>query len=97
MGETSRLLDTSIFIDYLRGGETARSWLNGFSTDELAYSVVTAAELFAGCRNNREQAIVEKELALYPMIHISGAISQTALDWYREFHLSHGLYLGNRL
>jgi len=91
MGETSRLLDTSIFIDYLRGGETARSWLNGFSTDELAYSVVTAAELFAGCRNNREQAIVEKELALYPMIHISGAISQTALDWYREFHLSHGI------
>lgn len=91
MGEPSRLVDTSIFIDYLRGNEAARTWLGGFSADELSYSVVTAAELFAGCRNNREQAAIEKELAFYLMIHISGVISQTALDWYREFHLSHGV------
>ena len=52
---------------------------------------MTAAELLAGCRNRREQDIVEKELALYPMIHISGAISQTALEWYRQFHLSHSV------
>ena len=91
MADATHLLDTSIFIDYLRGNETAKAWVNNFSTGELAYSVVTAAELLAGCRNSREQDIVEKELALYPMIHISGAISQTALEWYREFHLSHGV------
>jgi predicted nucleic acid-binding protein len=91
MGEILRLLDTSIFVDYLRGNAAARTWLGGFSTDEMAYSVVTAAELFAGCRNARERTAIEKELALYPMIHISGAISQTALDWYREYHFSHGV------
>jgi len=91
MAEAARLLDTSIFIDYLRGTETSKAWLSNFSTGELAYSVVTAAELLAGCRNRREQDLVEKELALYPMIHISGAISHAALEWYRRFHLSHGV------
>ena len=91
MADATRLLDTSIFIDFLRGNETAKVWISDFSTSELAYSVITAAELFAGCRNRREQDIVEKELALYPMIHISGVVSQTALEWYRQFHLSHGI------
>lgn len=91
MADAARLLDTSIFIDYLRGNETSKAWVNNFSTGELAYSVVTAAELLAGCRNRREQGSIENELALYPMIHISGAISQTALEWYRQFHLSHGI------
>jgi len=90
MANATRLLDTSIFIDYLRGNEACKAWMGNFSTSELAYSVVTAAELLAGCRNSREQDIVEKELALYPMIHISGVISQSALEWYRQFHLSHG-------
>lgn len=66
-------------------------WTLPFSLGELAYSVVTAAELLAGCRNRHEQNIVEKELALYPMVHISGAISLTAWEWYRQFHLSHGI------
>ena len=91
MTEAARLLDTSFFIDFLRGNETAKTWIGNFSTSELAYSVITAAELLAGCHNRREQDIVEKELALYPMIHISGAISQTALEWYRHFHLTHGV------
>jgi predicted nucleic acid-binding protein len=90
MAEPLRLLDTSIFVDYLRGGETAKAWISKFSM-ELAFSVVTAAELLAGCRNRREQEAIEKELALYPMVHLSGAISQTALEWYRQFHLSNGV------
>lgn len=91
MAEPTRLLDTSIFIDYLRGNETCREWLNNFAADSFAYSIVTAAELLAGCRNRREQALVERELAMYPLIQISGAISLTAWEWYREYHLSHGV------
>ena len=90
MIEIARLVDTSIFVDYLRGNEIAKEWVNGFPKDELAYSVITAAELLAGCRNRREQELVEKEIALYPMVYISGAISVTAWEWYRQFHLSHG-------
>jgi len=90
MTDIARLVDTSIFVDFLRGNEAAKEWVNGFSKGELTYSVITAAELLAGCRNRREQELVEKELALYPMVYISGAISVTAWEWYRQFHLSHG-------
>jgi predicted nucleic acid-binding protein len=57
MSEVSitRLVDTSIVIDFLRGSEIAKNWLNSFQAGELAISVVTAAELVAGCRNRREQ------------------------------------------
>ena len=58
--QPTRLLDTSIFVDYLRGNETCKEWLNNSSLNDLAYSIVTAAELLAGCRNRREQDIVEK-------------------------------------
>ena len=89
--QPTRLLDTSIFVDYLRGNEACKEWLNNSVSNDLAYSIVTAAELLAGCRNRREQDMVEKELAIYPMIQISGAISLTAWEWYREYHLSHGV------
>ena len=89
MTEAACIIDTSILIDFLRGNEIAKNWINGFPTGELAISVVTAAELIAGCRNGREQKQVEKEIALYPIVYISGAVSATALEWYRQFHLSH--------
>lgn len=91
MADITRLVDTSIFIDFLRGNETAKKWFANFQTGELAHSVVTGAELVAGCRNRREQELVEKELALYPLVYLSAAISSTAWDWYRQYHLSHGV------
>jgi predicted nucleic acid-binding protein len=90
MTDITRLVDTSIFIDYVRGNEIAKEWINRFPKGELAYSVITAAELLAGCRNRREQELLEKELTLYPMVYISGMISVTAWEWYRDLHLSHG-------
>ncbi len=87
----SRLVDTSILVDFLRGSKTAENWLDSFAPGELAISVVTAAELVAGCRNRREQNKVEKDLALYPMLWISSATSATAWEWYRQYHLSEGV------
>ncbi len=51
MPTLSRLVDTSILVDYLRGNQAARDWLNRFPSGELALSVVSAAELLAGCRD----------------------------------------------
>lgn len=91
MPDLTRLVDTSILVDFLRGDPDAKNWLTGFPVGELAVSIVTGAELVAGCRNLREQGDVEKELALYPMLWISGAVSASAWNWYRQFHLSHGV------
>jgi predicted nucleic acid-binding protein len=91
MAEITHLVDTPILVDFFRGSEKSKTWLEGFSSGELAISVITAVELIAGCRNQREQKQVEKDLELYPMILVSSTISATAWEWYRKYRLSHGV------
>ena len=91
MAEPTILIETSILVDFLRGYAPARVWIDGLAPGEGAISVITAAELVAGCRSRQEQRIVEKELTSYEVIWDSEAISQLAWSWYRQFHLSHGM------
>ncbi|MBI5563299.1 MAG: type II toxin-antitoxin system VapC family toxin [Chloroflexi bacterium] len=91
MAETNWLLDTSILIDILRGRVPARNWVDTLALPARSISVITGAELLAGCRNQREQRAVERELNLYSIVWIDETISQTALDFYKQFHLSHGV------
>ena len=90
MAETAWLLDTSILVDLLRGSASARRWIDTLDLSDRLISVITATELLAGCRNQREQRAVERELALYTTVWLDEAASQSALDLYRRFHLSHG-------
>lgn len=85
------LLDTSILVDILRGYKPTRDWVDSISPADRFVSVITAAELLAGCRNQTEQRAVERELALYAMLWLDEGASQSALEWYRRFHLSHGI------
>lgn len=85
------LVDTTILVDFFRGHENASAWLHHFADGELTISVVTAAELVAGCINQREQRRVEKDLALFPMTFISSAISATAWEWYCQHRLRDGV------
>ena len=47
--ETPWLLDTSILVDLLRGSKPARDWIDSLSESVRLISVITAAELLAGC------------------------------------------------
>lgn len=87
----ARLIDTNILVDLLRGQEAARRWIDQLPDEGRCISVVTAAELLAGARSAREQDIIEKELLLYRMLWLQEPISRLALDWYKRFHLSHGV------
>ena len=89
--ETPWLLDTSILIDLLRGSKPARDWIDSLSENARLISVITAAELLAGCRNRTEQRAVEREIALYGLVWISEDVAQTALEFYKQFHLSHNV------
>ena len=91
MPDTVWLLDTSILIDILRGQIAARNWVDLLAQPTRMISVITGAELLAGCRNQREQRMVERELSLYTMTWVDENISQTAFDLYRRFHLSRGV------
>jgi len=52
-------------------------------------SVITAAELVAGCNNRGEQRTVEREIESYSMLWLSENISQAAIEFYKRFYLSH--------
>ena len=91
MADTLYLIDTTILVDFLRGKKEAKAWLEGFAEGELAISVVTAAELLAGCRNRQEQRRLEAELEQYDLILTSTDISSTAWEWYRQYRLSDGV------
>jgi len=85
------LLGTSILVDLLRGFPAARDWIDSISQPERAISVITAAELLTGCQNRSEQRVVERELSLYETVGLSEEASQTALERYKHFRLSHGV------
>ena len=89
--ETPWLLDTSILVDLLRGSKPARDWIDSLSESVRLISVITAAELLAGCRTRTEQRTVEREIDLYGIVWISEDVAQTALGFYKQFHLSHNV------
>ena len=86
----SWLIDTSIVVDILRGHSPAKDWVDTLPEEGRFVSVVTAAELVAGCRNQAEQRRVEREIALYTTVWLDETVSQAALELYKKFHLSHG-------
>ena len=59
------LIDTPIMIDLLRGIEKSKNWLDGIENENRLISVVTVAELIAGCRNKNEQKKIDRELKEY--------------------------------
>jgi len=91
VAETDWLLDTSILVDVLRGYTEARDWIDSIAEAHRFTSVITAAELIAGCRNRAEQRKIERELQVYTPVWLDQDISQEALDLYRRFYLSHGI------
>ena len=84
MAEPTHLIETSIMVDLLRGFPPAKKWIDSLPSGQAAVSFITAAELLAGCRNRREQQVVEKELAAYSILWDSEVASRLALDWYRQ-------------
>lgn len=85
------LIETSIMVDLLRGVKTARVWIDSIPESARTISVVTAAELLAGCRNRSEQRTVESEIGMYETVWLTESISQAALEFYKRFHLSHNV------
>ena len=83
------LIDTPIMIDLLRGIEKSKNWLDGIETENRLISVVTVAELIAGCRNRDEQNKIERELKEYVLLYLDTQSCKHGVEWYKKFHLSY--------
>ncbi len=84
------VLDTDVMVDLQRGFPPALGWL-GQLPGAPAITVITVLELLQGCRNQREQAAIEQLIQRMPVLYLDEPACIRAVDYFRAFHLSHGL------
>ena len=93
------LLDSDILIEVLRGRneEILARWSDLIRAEGLlAYSAVTAAEIWHGVRDS-EQASVSDMFTALTCIPVDADIGRRAGDYLRHFRRSHQLALGDAL
>lgn len=85
------LLDTCIVVDYLRKNKKAASFLS--SLEEPVISVITAGEVYQGCRNKKELKEIKKTLRFFNIMPINEEVSQLSLEFLEKHTLSFGLLI----
>ena len=92
MGKTSaedwfmKLLDTDIFIDFLRGLPQAERFILACG-DSILFSSITEAELLSGkkCENQREREHVLHLLSQFEKVPVDNPLVQIAGDLRRKY------------
>ena len=83
------LLDTDILIDFVRGHAACRAWLLSQGAEPIAIPIFTTMELYAGCRNKREQEVLRKQLAPYLMLWPDESSAVAMVSVFADVHLTH--------
>ena len=90
------LLDTDVWIDYLRGCPEAVRYVTA-RADSIILSTVVAAELYAGVRDDEDMARLDEFLSQFPTVPITVEIARSAGLLKRDFHRSHGVGLADAI
>ncbi len=90
------LLDTDVLVDFLRGHGEAVAFVNAHSARIILSSIVVA-ELYAGVRGDREQAVLEALVSLFRVVPVSGEIAKTGGLYKRDYGKSHGVGLADAI
>lgn len=91
------LVDTDVFIWYMRGNEKAHLVIE--NETDLNLSMVTYVEIVQGMRNKRELNILRKSIKDWnaKIIYITEEISVKAMFYVEQHYLSHSLQLADAL
>ena len=88
------LIDTDILIDFGLDKPDALQTLEALELDfSLSVSVITAMELYSGCRSKIDLKHVDNLLSRYNIHYISNAISKKAFEWMKQYRSSHGVVI----
>ena len=86
------IIDSSILIDCLRGRANAIAFLTSHTrTARATTHLIVAAELLAGARDKVESAQIDSFLNSFDLAVPAEADGLSALNLYRQYHLSHGV------
>ena len=85
-----KLIDTDITIDFLRGDRQAVTYFKTESKS-ICFSAITIAEIYAGIRNQKEEAEIERLFSIFPVIAITAEISREAGKLVQRYRASHSV------
>lgn len=92
------IVDTDILIDYSHGSEKAKKELIELEAkNRLAISVVTQLEMMVGCDNKKDFLSLQRFLADFQIIQLTGAASLNAVELFEKYRLSHGVLISDML
>lgn len=91
------LLDTCIFIDYLRGNQSVYDLLINDDKIKLSMSTVTMMELMIGAFSKREVQFIQKAFKEIDIIYIDNEISKLAEKLIQNYAKSHNLQIDDAL
>lgn len=92
------IIDTDIFIDFSLDRSDATQTL-ALLEDQfiLSVSVITAMELYSGCRSKRDLKRVDELINDIYVEFVSESISKTAFQLMKKFRSSHGVEINDML
>jgi predicted nucleic acid-binding protein len=90
------LVDTDVFIDFLRGYHEAVKYVSN-NAEDIVISVISTAELYARVKGDKEKQELRMFLNLFPVLEVTEEIAQIAGLYKKEFFKSHNLGLADAL
>ncbi len=90
------LFDTDVLIDYLRGRDDARDYIDNIH-DVIYISVITIAELYAGVRKGEESKELEMFIETFDVVSLNKNIAKTGGLYRNQYKPGHGTGLADAL
>ena len=92
----SFLVDTDIFIDFLRGYNKAVAFVNKFSS-QIILSPIVIAELYAGVKGDKELSVLDNFISIFHVVPMTSEIARLGGLYRRDFGKSHGVGLADAI
>ena len=90
------LFDTDVLIEYLRGKDEAKDYIDSVK-DTIYMSSITMAELYAGVRKGNESKKLEAFIETFEVISLNKNIAKTGGLYRNQYKPSHGTGLADAL
>jgi hypothetical protein len=90
------LLDTSVFVDYLRNVPVAVAYVEA-TVEQQFLSAIVVAELYGGVRDGLERNQLDAIVATYDVLPITETLAVDAGLLWRKYRPSHGVGLADAL
>jgi predicted nucleic acid-binding protein len=90
------LVDSDVFIDYLKGFDLASDLIETH-IDKICLSVITIAEIRAGIKGKEEEQSLDQFLSAILIYDVTQTIAEMGGEWVRQFGRSHSVEIPDAL